>query len=105
MWVCQQQGIFHEDGGVIRAFREEVRQGWRGEVKGPFNIEAREMAGLSPGFYEGLRGELGISEAGMLNIKSCERVQSDEVVFDDRNQVRGAIAVIPVQYERAQQKK
>jgi len=106
MWVCQQQGISHEDGGVIRAFREEVRQGWRGEVKGPFNIEAREMAGLSPGFYEGLRGELGMSEARMLNMKSYEGVQSDEAVFDDRNQVQGAIAVIPVQYEcNAQQKK
>jgi len=107
MWMCEQQGIFHEDGGVIRAFREKVRQGWRGEVKGPFNIKAREMAGLSPGFYEDFRGELGMGEAGMLNMKSCERVQSDEAILDGWNEVQGASAtvVIPVQYERNAQQK
>jgi hypothetical protein len=57
MWICEQQGINPEDGGVIRAFREEVKQGFRGEIKGPFNVEARETAGMTKDFYENLRGE------------------------------------------------
>ncbi|XP_006456580.1 hypothetical protein AGABI2DRAFT_188477 [Agaricus bisporus var. bisporus H97] len=57
MWICEQQGINPEDGGVIRAFREEVKKNFRGEVKGPFNVEARETAGMTRDFYENLRGE------------------------------------------------
>ncbi|KAF9560577.1 DUF455-domain-containing protein [Agrocybe pediades] len=53
-WVCAQQG------GVdpVLAFREEVKRGWRGDVKGPFNVEDRETAGLTPHFYEDLKGEM-----------------------------------------------
>jgi hypothetical protein len=29
-------------------------------VDGSVNVEAREMAGLTPQFYEGLKGELGL---------------------------------------------
>lgn len=55
-WVCAQQG------GVdpIAAFREEVKRGWRGDVKGPFNVEDREKAGLTPHFYTDLKGELDL---------------------------------------------
>ena len=45
-----------------KRFREEVKKGWTGDIKSPFNVEAREMAGLTPQFYEGLRGELGLGE-------------------------------------------
>jgi uncharacterized ferritin-like protein (DUF455 family) len=56
-WVCGQ-----ENADPITAFREEVKKGWRGDVKGPFNVEDRERAGLTPPFYEGLRGEMGFVE-------------------------------------------
>ncbi|KAI0354431.1 DUF455-domain-containing protein [Trametes cingulata] len=52
-WVCAKQGV-----DPVRTFREEVRRGWRGDVKGPFNAEDREKAGLTPDFYENLRGEM-----------------------------------------------
>ncbi|EIN06535.1 DUF455-domain-containing protein [Punctularia strigosozonata HHB-11173 SS5] len=48
---CAQDGV-----DPIPTFREEVRRGWRGELKGPFNADDRERAGLIPAFYEGLRG-------------------------------------------------
>ena len=57
-WVCGQENV-----DPITAFREEVKKGWRGDVKGPFNVEDREKAGLIPPFYEGLRGEMGFVEA------------------------------------------
>ncbi|KAM6490761.1 Protein of unknown function (DUF455) domain containing protein [Amanita muscaria] len=42
--------------------REDVQgrgeQAWRGQVKGPFNVEDREKAGLTREFYEDLRGEV-----------------------------------------------
>ncbi|KAJ8517629.1 hypothetical protein ONZ45_g5192 [Pleurotus djamor] len=59
-WVCDQES--EACGRVVdpvQAFREEVRKGWRGEVKGPFNKEDRERAGLTPDFYENLKGEAG----------------------------------------------
>ncbi|KAL7278232.1 hypothetical protein ACG7TL_008207 [Trametes sanguinea] len=52
-WVCAKQGV-----DPVQTFREEVRKGWRGDVKGPFNAEDREKAGLTPDFYENLRGEM-----------------------------------------------
>jgi len=62
-WICAQDG----DVDPVVAFREEVKKGWRGDVKGPFNVEDREKAGLTPQFYEDLRGEMGITdeEAGV----------------------------------------
>ena len=53
-WVCEREGV-----DPVVAFREEVKKGWRGEVKGPFNVEDREKAGMTRAFYEDLRGELG----------------------------------------------
>ncbi|KAI8977800.1 DUF455-domain-containing protein [Trametes punicea] len=52
-WICAKQGV-----DPVQTFREEVRRGWRGDVKGPFNAEDREKAGLTPDFYENLRGEM-----------------------------------------------
>ncbi|KAF8907041.1 hypothetical protein CPB84DRAFT_1675095, partial [Gymnopilus junonius] len=54
-WVCSQEGT----ADPVMAFREEVKRGWRGDVKGPFNVEDREKAGLTPLFYQDLKGEMG----------------------------------------------
>ena len=51
-WLCEREGI-----DPVPTFREEVRKGWKGDIKGPFNKEAREKAGMTPEFYENLRGE------------------------------------------------
>jgi hypothetical protein len=99
MWVCEQQGISREDGSVIRAFREEVRRGWRGEVKGPFNVEAREKAGMTPEFYEGLRGELGIGEENGANGNPREQAPPNELLSDWKG-VESAVVDIRVEYER-----
>lgn len=52
-WMCARDGV-----DPVQTFREEVRMGWRGDVKGPFNIEAREQAGMTRDFYENLKGEM-----------------------------------------------
>ncbi|KAJ4482059.1 DUF455-domain-containing protein [Lentinula aciculospora] len=60
VWMCEQQRQ-KQDGielDPIQAFREEVRRCWRGDIKGPFNVEDREKAGLSREFYEDLKGEM-----------------------------------------------
>ncbi|KAG7449182.1 DUF455-domain-containing protein [Guyanagaster necrorhizus] len=53
-WICENNG----NVDPIKTFREEVRNGWRGDIKGPFNADDREKAGLSKEFYENLRGEM-----------------------------------------------
>ncbi|KAK0206586.1 hypothetical protein DFS33DRAFT_1257370 [Desarmillaria ectypa] len=53
-WICENNG----NVDPIKTFREEVRKGWRGDIKGPFNADDREKAGLSKEFYENLRGEM-----------------------------------------------
>ncbi|KAJ6502075.1 hypothetical protein C8R45DRAFT_608412 [Mycena sanguinolenta] len=57
-WLCEKEGNIDP----VATFREEVRKGWRGNVKGPFNIEDRERAGLTPAFYEHLTGEMAEEE-------------------------------------------
>ncbi|GBE85799.1 DUF455-domain-containing protein [Sparassis crispa] len=52
-WICAQQGV-----DPVQTFRQDVRRCWKAEVKGPFNVEARGIAGLTPDFYENLRGDL-----------------------------------------------
>ncbi|EIW73964.1 DUF455-domain-containing protein [Coniophora puteana RWD-64-598 SS2] len=52
-WICERDGV-----DPVSTFREEVRCGWRGDIKGPFNAEARETAGLTREFYEDLHGEM-----------------------------------------------
>ncbi|KAH9475249.1 hypothetical protein JR316_0012360 [Psilocybe cubensis] len=57
-WICAQEGATEP----VAAFRDEVRRGWRGDIKGPFNVDDREKAGLTPQFYEDLKGEMGFIE-------------------------------------------
>lgn len=52
-WICEREGV-----DPVATFREEVKRNWKGDVKGPFNVEAREKAGMTPDFYEDLRGEM-----------------------------------------------
>ena len=67
----------------LPTFREEVRKGWRGDVKGPFNVEARATAGMSPEFYENLRGDLGAVQAGRSEAPTTERQAPQNVVRDE----------------------
>lgn len=54
-WICENEGGLDP----VATFREEVRKGWQGDIKGPFNVDDREKAGLSPEFYQNLRGDHG----------------------------------------------
>lgn len=85
-WVCEQEG------GVdpVKAFREEVKKGWRGDVKGPFNVEDREKAGMTREFYESLKGEMGVEKKG-----------GDETgPLGNLEALRDAVAAVPVEYEK-----
>lgn len=53
-WMCEREGL-----DPIQTFRDEVKKNFRGDVKGPFNVEDREKAGMTREFYEDLRGEMG----------------------------------------------
>lgn len=53
-WICKNEGV-----DPIQTFREEVRRGWRGVIRGPFNEEDRAKAGMTKEFYTDLRGERG----------------------------------------------
>lgn len=50
-WICEQEGL-----DPVQVFRANVRKFFWGAVKGPFNSEAREQAGMHKGWYEGLGG-------------------------------------------------
>lgn len=56
-WMCEREGV-----DAVKTFREEVRANFRGDVKGPFNVEDREKAGMTREFYEDLRGEMAWEE-------------------------------------------
>lgn len=101
MWICEHEGISRDDGGIVRAFREEVRKGWRGEVKGPFNVEAREIAGMTREFYEGLRGELGIDRVDELRDNFQLKVRVGDDVQDNSKGAATAPANIAVEYENS----
>lgn len=51
-WICAKEGL-----DPVKTFREEVRRCWVGELKGPFNDEARGTAGMTPEYYTDLRGD------------------------------------------------
>ena len=72
----------------IREFREQVRRFWRGDIKGPFNIEDREKAGMSREFYEDLRGEMPYSDE--------ERSEEREI---DVGSIREALPQVRAEYE------
>ncbi|KII84888.1 hypothetical protein PLICRDRAFT_45721 [Plicaturopsis crispa FD-325 SS-3] len=78
IWVCEREGV-----DPISAFREEVKKGWRGELKGPFNIEDREKAGMTRDFYEDLRGEMGLREADEIPRGTIPSDAALEVVLDN----------------------
>ncbi|KAH8109615.1 DUF455-domain-containing protein [Phellopilus nigrolimitatus] len=52
-FVCGEQGV-----DPVETFREEVRRHFSGRLKGPFNVDDREKAGLTRDFYEDLAGEM-----------------------------------------------
>ncbi|KAI0377238.1 DUF455-domain-containing protein [Hypomontagnella monticulosa] len=51
-WICQQ-----EDTDPVQVFRSSVQKHFRGAVKGPFNAEARQQAGMDKSYYEDLYGQ------------------------------------------------
>ncbi|KAI0487054.1 hypothetical protein F4859DRAFT_510836 [Xylaria cf. heliscus] len=50
-WICQQEGT-----DPVRVFRTNVQKHFRGAVKGPFNADARQQAGMDRSYYEDLAG-------------------------------------------------
>ena len=50
-WVCEADGV-----DPVATFREQVRLHFSGAIKGPFNEADRRKAGMTPDFYEDLRG-------------------------------------------------
>ncbi|PFH48537.1 hypothetical protein AMATHDRAFT_76688 [Amanita thiersii Skay4041] len=59
-WCCMQEG----EVDAVRTFRQEVTKAWKGDIKGPFNVEDREKAGMTREFYENLRGEMKEEDGG-----------------------------------------
>lgn len=51
-WICQQEGA-----DPVQVFRSNVKKHFRGAVKGPFNAEARQQAGMDKSYYEDLYGQ------------------------------------------------
>ncbi|KAI8626204.1 beta-1,4-xylosidase [Xylariaceae sp. FL1651] len=56
-WICQQEGT-----NPVHVFRTNVQEHFRGAVKGPFNAEARQQAGMDGSYYENLSGQYGTVE-------------------------------------------
>ncbi|KAF9077822.1 hypothetical protein BDP27DRAFT_1311720 [Rhodocollybia butyracea] len=118
VWMCEQQ--MKKNGGEqvvdpIEAFREEVRQCWRGDIKGPFNVEDREKAGLSPEFYEKLKGEMPYEDVQAtlktqmsvlpLEMKKASQMQTDTEAMEgngmgmDMKDVCDSLTHVKVEYE------
>ncbi|KAI1333454.1 beta-1,4-xylosidase [Xylariaceae sp. FL0016] len=51
-WICKQEGT-----DPVQVFRDNVQRYFKGAVKGPFNAEARQQAGMDRSFYENLQGQ------------------------------------------------
>ena len=81
-WCCDR------DGGLdpIQTFREEVRRGWKGEIKGPFNVPDREKAGMTPEFYENLRGNMEETtrKENNVQVRVIEGIVHLDVQYDGR---------------------
>ena len=90
-WICAEEGVTDP----IAAFREEVRKGWKGDVKGPFNVIDREKAGMTRAFYEDLRGEMTTGP----KMVSVEATKTDI----SQNLPDVAVARVAVEYENALQ--
>ncbi|THU85532.1 DUF455-domain-containing protein [Dendrothele bispora CBS 962.96] len=105
VWICEQEmmkekGLKKESEGVrvdgediVKAFREEVKKYWLGEIKGPFNKEDREKAGLSPEFYEGLRGEMDIMVEKKDNTVNGKRSENGVETIEEN------LAKMKIEYE------
>ncbi|KAH7100325.1 DUF455-domain-containing protein [Auriculariales sp. MPI-PUGE-AT-0066] len=57
-WLCARQEL-----EPVSAFRSAVQTHFWGALKGPFNVEDRARAGLSPAFYENLQGQTAVLAA------------------------------------------
>ncbi|KAF2756848.1 rieske [2Fe-2S] domain protein [Pseudovirgaria hyperparasitica] len=53
-WICEQEGT-----DPVKVFRSNVMEHFKGALKGPFNREAREIAGMDGTYYENLSGKIG----------------------------------------------
>lgn len=89
-WICAQEG----NVDPVTAFREEVRRGWRGDIKGPFNVADREKAGLTPQFYEGLKGEMALVDP---TGREMEKTEQERVMKGLEKQ----LASLNVEYDKA----
>ncbi|KAF5319242.1 hypothetical protein D9619_008707 [Psilocybe cf. subviscida] len=89
-WICANEG----NVDPVTAFREEVRRGWRGDIKGPFNVTDREKAGLTPQFYEGLKGEMGLVDP---TGRVLEKTEQDRVMKGLEKQ----LASLKVEYDKS----
>ncbi|KAF8197111.1 hypothetical protein BJ912DRAFT_1030584 [Pholiota molesta] len=81
-WICAQQ----EGGGG-------GEEGVEGDVKGPFNVHDREKAGLTPQFYEDLRGEMGILKPDRQALESAPKDNDVEALTN-------AMASLGVEYDK-----
>lgn len=82
-WLCAREGV-----DPVRTFREEVRRGWAGVLKGPFNIEARDQAGMTRDFYEDLKEDTdGVAEEGVKEtiVDTVEEPAGIEVKYEKLN--------------------
>ncbi|KAI0530339.1 hypothetical protein GGR58DRAFT_524727 [Xylaria digitata] len=53
-WICQQEGT-----DPVQVFRTNVQNHFWGVIKGPFNTDARQQAGMDRRYYENLAGRPG----------------------------------------------
>ncbi|KAI7484401.1 hypothetical protein KC357_g3149 [Hortaea werneckii] len=54
-WICAQEGT-----DPVEVFRKNVMKHFRGAVKGPFNADARQQAGMDGSYYENLAGSMPV---------------------------------------------
>jgi uncharacterized ferritin-like protein (DUF455 family) len=92
-WICERDGA-----DPVSMFREEVRKGWRGEIKGPFNEEDRARAGMTKDFYENLRGD-DMSWRGKESEGYAEQAVRDLRVIDRELGYTTADATVKVEYD------
>ena len=91
-WICERDGL-----DPVSTFRDEVRSGWRGEIKGPFNEDDRARAGMTKDFYEDLRGDdIGWRKNDPADL---EKAMKDLKVVDEEL-VHPAVAAVKVEYDK-----
>ncbi|TFK20176.1 DUF455-domain-containing protein [Coprinopsis marcescibilis] len=109
VWGCE-TGIDGAERRIdpVERFREEVKNGWVGEIKGPFNVEDREKAGLTPAFYVDLKGEMAPgemskSERGVGKWGETQAAEKNEngmtAEVDEIRKLTDGVSVLRVEYE------